>query len=333
MPEHNTTRSVLDRIGGFTVNKRAVTIAALTILFQAGGWATYQWLHGASEGGIHGAGTLTDPRVSTPAQQSTSLVDGVWVIGLVVVESLVIIGAWRLYKRLPDVWKQRVRKAAVTAAILYATSLVYLTVGAVAIVLLAGGFTAHLVLKRRDMDWITFNLAGVVGGCGAIGFISAYAAPGVVMVAMVLALVWDHVAVNLSDLMGDLASFASAASTPSFIIIPAALKVDRSAIGEYIANGGDGETPEGVGGIIGVGDFVFPGVLTVSTAAALGEFGGAALGAATGAIVAVFVLQAALEKAGEALPALPWLNTGAMLGFFVGAAATTPNVVKLLGVV
>lgn len=319
---HSTTADVLSRLRDeVSINRKAAILAVLTVIVQAGAWWTYRLLEQWEFGYV-------------PETQAADPSIGVGAVGIIVAESLLLVGFFRLWKRASD-WVKRFIKAVANVVILgggvaaaYMLGLTWVLVGVGGLVVL------DKILERYDLDWITFNALALLVGIVVVARFGSLVAPAVVIPAMVLAMVWDHLAVNLSDIMGDLVEFSSSIGIPNYIIIPDGWTVDYEGVKEFVGDGlEDDARPDGLDGIIGLGDFVFPATLTVSAGVALGGLHHLAVwGAGVGAVGAAFVLTAAVEKRDGGVPALPWLNTGTILGFALGVVASGMPVLVALGV-
>jgi presenilin-like A22 family membrane protease len=287
---------------------------------------------------IHGGAIYAAPHarrwVNVPVEQTADPSIGVKMIALLVVESLVLIALWRVWSRRSDRFKRLVKNA-----LFFGLIVVYLTVGHIAGQLWS--MTAFLclglavvgldkVLERFDLDWLTFNGFAIAAGIGMTALAGNLIAPIAMIPFLVLAMVWDYVAVILSGLMGHLVDLSASAGIPNFIVIPDGWRVDFEAVTEYVSDLEATEKPDGVAGIIGLGDFALPGILAVSAWVA-----GATIPATAtilGTVVAMVILRNSLQAADGGLPALPWLNTGALVGFLTGIAVTGMPLAEALGV-
>jgi len=269
--------------------------------------------------------------IATPEQSSDFAIGGELVV-LAVIEIAVLLLGYRVYKRLPERWQYRIRKALQGLVLCYFGLLGYLlltTVGlgwlTLPIYLLAFGLVK--LLTRYSLLWIGFNLFGLCLGvfitvAGGMGL-----SPAVIIAIMCAFTIYDHIAVNLTDIMGELIELSGKASIPNVVIIPTTLQFDLGKLKEIVV---DGEKPDSVAFVIGVGDFVFPSLLVVSGYVA-GGLGGPAVGAVGGTTIAAIILRDSLEHADGGLPALPWLNTGAIAGFIAGAVVGNVTLVTALG--
>lgn len=241
-------------------------------------------------------------------------------IAVIVVESLFIIGVWRLWQRLSDVTQKLLKYGIFTALLITTLSLFHIAGTLERTLLLLSAVCVFIgldyLLERFDLDWITFDAFALAFGIGPTSMLSNAVAPIVVIPLLILAIIWDHLAVNLSDIMGELIEFSSSTGLPNYLIIPLRLQVNHDAVRDYVQDTNGNEKPPGVAGIIGVGDFALPGMLAVSAWVA-----GAivpAIAAGVGTIISMIVLRDSMERVEGGLPALPWLNTGALVGFAAG---------------
>lgn len=271
---------------------------------------------------------------SLTVDQSTSPTVGAGVVALLVGESLLLVGLYVAYQRLSERWQQAVQWLIVGSLVavagyaanqngLLAELLAYFAVG----------LPVLYALDRYDMYWLLHNGLAVMLGIVGLSIAGVLVSPAIVLVILAGLLVWDHVAVNLSDIMAKLVEFSGNVNLPNYVVIPTQLRVDIGSVADYFQDPDDTPRPDGVATIIGVGDFVIPGLLPVSAAVALeSPTALPVLGALTGCCLSVFVLRAALSRADRGLPALPWLNSGAIAGFAVGIVVSGVPVLTALGV-
>jgi len=214
---------------------------------------------------------------------------------------------WRGFKRLPERWKARIRRGLKTLfyPILWVASL----------------FGTY--------RWLAFNMFAFGMGVIVTAMLSLQFAPVIILGIMVAFTIYDHLAVNLSNVMGDLVELSSNVRLPNFIVIPRTMDFDLADLREYI-NGERDTKPDSVAFVIGVGDFIFPSLL-VGSAYINNGISVAVAGAVVGTLGAAIVLRDSLERAEEGLPALPWLNTGAIGGFLIGALVSTQTLVGAVG--
>lgn len=303
-----------------------VVLLTMTMAFQVGGIF---------------ASTQLQAIETVELTQSSNASIGPAIVGILVAESLLIVAVWRVYKRLSRRWQLAVKYTLIAifgvtaAAGLYDVLQTYPEAAYVFVPLL-GLAVADNILARYDLDWVTFNVGVAALGIAYLGGAALKVAPVVVLPLLVLSLIWDHYAVNLSDIMGDLIDFSASVNLPSYLLIPSRLRVDYEDVNDYVKAAGDedvdAERPDGLEAIIGLGDFFIPGLLTVSAAVALGVYALPTVGAFLGACLGAVFLRDALSESETALPALLWLNTGTMTGFAVGVLVSGMPVLVALGV-
>lgn len=270
------------------------------------------------------------------SENSNSAAGGGGLAAVVVVESLVLVAAWRGWKRLPERWRSVVRTgvralvwgfAGVAVGALAVVSAYGMLIGVVSVesvlrtwlpwVVLVGAYSYLDV--SNDFAWLFHNAAAFVLCVAVVGLFGLVLGPVAAIAFMVVAAVWDYVAVFKSDLMADLVDFSAAQHAPNYFIVPTTLRVDYEAVRDYLSDDAS-EKPAGVAALIGTGDFVFPSLFVVALALQYGVVSLPPVAAAAGVVVSIGVLQAALEARESALPALPWVNSGAIGGYAVGLA-------------
>ena len=286
-----------------------VALIALTVVFQVGAVSAAQYLE-----------TLTPPDTST--QTADLRISGI-LVALLIVESLLIIGLWRLYKRLGKRWQRLIKWGIVVSLAGVAAPLAYhvyeLYGWPRVLANIAIGVCGYAAIKYdvgSHYRWMAFNLIAVAGGILITGLLGVNLSPIVVIPMLVLMLLWDKLAVDFSDLMGDLVDFSSSVSIPNFVLLPTQIRVDLASVREYIQDT-DRERPRSIALVIGVGDLFFPALLTASAAIAYADVW-PAFGAFIGTLAGTVALKAELDRRDKGVPGLPWLNSGAIGGFVIG---------------
>lgn len=263
---------------------------------------------------------LTTEFAANPPTTVESPVDGLWLVALFVVESLVIVALWRLFGLLPK-WVQTALKLIWKAVKLSMGGIViaimaYLLTTPVwwTVVVACVGMAVVYLSRDTAYRWMFHN--AVAFGLSVVFLTLAARAvgPWVAVPLLIGVLVWDYVAVSLSDLMGDLVDFSMSSGIPNYYVIPSALRVDLDGVKEFVRED-DVDMPNGCAGLIGVGDFLFPSLLVLS---AIDGYTTASVFSALGVLVGVVTLSGAIKQADGGLPALPWVNTGALVGFGFG---------------
>lgn len=309
--------SARNRIENLTVDRLTALLVGLVVFMNAAAIVLIPHLQAA---------------MPTASSQSSSLSIGPSLAGIVIVESLLIVGLFRLWRRVPAWLRWAIRRGVLVLLLATLLGVAYAAGELVQVLLQLSGLGLFIVswklLERLQLEWLLFNAAAVALGVVITASASLAIAPVVVLLVLLLIMAWDHFAVNLSDIMGDLVTWSTGAGIPNYVILPKRLRVDTDALGEFITGERD-EKPDSVAGVIGIGDFVFPALLSVSAWVAGVE--AAALAAILGTTVAIVVLRDSLARADEGLPALPWLNTGAMVGFATGIVMFGVPVTTALG--
>jgi presenilin-like A22 family membrane protease len=267
---------------------------------------------------------------SLPAQTTTPETAGLYV-GIIVAESIVLVVLYRYASLLPAwvwrglkwglfvsvamgaIWLSAIRNGAVETAALVSVATIFYS--------LAVWF---------DMNWLLHNAPAFTAAVLGALLVGVVLSPRVVLVFLTLLTVWDMVAVWKSDWMDGLIGVAASAHLPIYMILPSALQLDMSALREWLVER-DGPKPDGVAGILGVGDLAIPAALSVSVVVALpSAWRVVVAGVVSGGVAGMVALRGSLSSS-ETLPALPWLTTGTMLGFAAGAIAGPVSLLAVLG--
>lgn len=257
---------------------------------------------------------------ATTAPETVSTPQGGGLLGIIIVaNSLALILLWRLWKRLPELF-QRVGRVLFRGVVLampayaIATALRPHTGTAAALAVAAVAVWAGYRLWRSGRpEWAVHNGAAFVLSVAAVAVAGRMLPPLAVVGLLAVVLLWDYMAVSRSGLMLELVELSASARIPNYYIIPAAWTVDYEGLRDRLT--GERETvPDSVAKVIGVGDFVLPSLLVVAAATSAPSV--VALAAGAGTVLSLGVLEAA-HADGETLPALPWVNGGAIAGYGV----------------
>jgi len=261
--------------------------------------------------------------------QATALLSAGEIILLAAVEISLILFLYRGYKKLPERWQYRVRTVIRYSlySVLYVIGFLFAYAYGIEYVYLLGMPIAYVffskvkaLLSSNGLKWIAFNLVAVFIGIITVTIGGLNLSPRLVVVIMVAFLVYDYIAVTLTDIMGDFVQLSSSTRFPNFLIVPTQLRVDLATIHNYI-EGNREDRPEELAVMIGLGDFIFPSVLVVSVfVAAEATLSLPLFTTVVGLCLSVFVLRASLDRADEGLPALPYLCTGSIIGYVTGLA-------------
>lgn len=270
--------------------------------------------------------------VPTP-EQSTDASTGGFMVGAIIAETIGIVVLWKLASLLPA-WARKVLKYSIGVSLLAIAGWVsfqFLGGGAVAAAELLTAFAIGIALVHFDLYWIQHNVLAVMLGIGAAVSIGFNFSPPVVLVLLALITVWDMVAVWGTDWMDNLMGATARTFLPVFVVLPNRLRFEMEPLREWLDDR-DGPKPDGVAGILGVGDLGLPAALTASAVVAFpgGVDHPAVLGCILGVTLAMIVLRGSLDGS-DGLPALPWLTTGAIGGFAIGIGVSGVPLLAVLG--
>lgn len=290
---------------------------------------------------VYGAATVAYPgfRISfgSPEQTANIELSGKF-IGILVVESLAIVAVYKFFNRLNE-WLKKAIKYLLKAflyGIVVALAIVTAAMPYGGWVLAVWGVMYVLVawMSDRKLLWTIHNLIALGFAVVGVVFGGLLLAPAAVIPLLIGLIIWDWLAVDLTDIMDSLIEFSGNLYIPNYVIVPIRSQIDLEAVLDFISDLDGGTKPDGVGFIIGVGDFVFPLMLPLSVVVTMGDvWSPVALASVGGILLSVPVMRKAAERRKEGLPALPWLNTGAMVGLGVGLVFTQTPVMEVLGLV
>lgn len=301
-----------NNLGDILVHPSTFFIAAVMLVFQLGSITIHSIYYSKQ----------VDVEQHTGASGGAATLGLVaWIVGI----SLVIAGLWILYKKFslntPKLLKDILR----SFLLLY---LLYIWFGILGVAV--GLVFISIYRFYSDIYWILHNLLGVSLGILAVLTIASLIGPLPIVLGMFLILVWDFVAVERSNVMSEIFDFSLSGDLPNYLVVPSfkRLEIKFSEIKNSIKQESD-EKPEGVGLYIGVGDFVFPSLLVVSSFIS----GGLSLGVAggiVGSILSIPFLLVLLRYTEGGLPGLPVLNTGCFCGWILGVLVSSISISSLL---
>jgi presenilin-like A22 family membrane protease len=237
-------------------------------------------------------------------------------VALMVAEALLLVAGYRLYQRLGETWQRRVRRTLLVVAWLLVVTVTYAVGGAPGLGSLAAAAALLLVAHRLSVDWLIHNVLAI--GLAFVGAVLVGTIFGPLPLAglLVALVIWDRVAVTDTNIMETIVKFVAASGIPAYIMLARSPRLDTDDVEDFLIN--DGDAPDALVGVIGTGDFVFPSALPVSLAIAGTVWSLPVVGALTGAFGAAWLLWQ--FKSEGAVPALPALNGGALVGGAVGLA-------------
>lgn len=266
------------------------------------------------------------------SQQESDVGFSAYIMGAIVLETVVIVTAWRFSSILPDwVWTG-LKWGALVSAVIVALWISYLIRGptiTAAVVIVACIFGPLAV--RSNTYYLVHNGIAAVGTVFFAFLLGGMLTPRVIIAFLLLMTAWDMVAVWKSDWMRDLISATAGAKLPVYYILPKGLQVDMDRFTSWLSDQ-EGEKPDDVSAVLGVGDIAIPGALVVSCVYALPET--ARLWAVGGIVVGGSISMAALRvslRGSGTLPALPWITTGTLSGFVVAILLSGVSLFSVLG--
>jgi presenilin-like A22 family membrane protease len=237
-------------------------------------------------------------------------------VALMVAEALLLVAGYRLYLRLGETWQRRVRRGLHVGAWLLVGQVAYAVAGALGVAVLVGSAALLWVAYGLMVDWLVHNFVAV--GLAFVGAVLVGTIFGPLPLAglLVALVIWDRVAVTHTNIMETIVRFVAASGVPAYIMLARSWRLDSDAVEDSLVN--DGDAPDALVGVIGTGDFVFPSALAVSLAIAGSVWSLPVVGALVGAVGAAWLLWQ--FKSEGAVPGLPALNGGALVGGAVGVA-------------
>ena len=237
-------------------------------------------------------------------------------VAVMVAEALLLVVGYRLYQRLSETWQRRVRYGLIAFLWLVTGQLAYALYGVRGVGVLVGVAVLLRVARWVNIYWLAHNAVAV--GLAFVGAVLVGTIFGPLPLAgLLLALViWDRVAVVDTSIMETIVKVAASSKLPAYIMLARGPRLNTGEVEDALVNGGD--EPDALVGVVGTGDFVFPSSLAVSLAIAGTVWSLPVVGAAVGAVAAAWLLWQ--RKSEGAVPGLPALNGGALLGAAVGVA-------------
>ncbi len=161
-----------------------------------------------------------------------------------------------------------------------------------------------VALLVKKPSWIVIDASALLLAAGVTGMFGISLEPLPVMVLLVILAIYDALSVYKTEHMIDLAESVIKMGLPMLFIIPS--KRDKPML-------------------LGVGDVVIPNILVVSAqtfvkAPTIGFLKIPALTALIGGTLGMVALITVAERLNRPHAGLPFLNTGAILGFLLGLA-------------
>lgn len=183
-------------------------------------------------------------------------------------------------------------------------------------------------------EWYVLDVVGVLVGAGAVALLGASIGVSAAIGLLVILAVYDLISVYGTKHMLTLAEGAMRGHLPVILVVPLSLPFSMRSSS---ASDDDTLVPEGAL-IIGLGDAVIPGLLAIS-AAVYGPvepsvvagiaISAPVLGVIGGTVVGLLGLFTIPEK-DTAHPGLPFLTSGAIAGYLIGAMIVGINPIEAI---
>ncbi len=160
-----------------------------------------------------------------------------------------------------------------------------------------------IVLLAKKPNWIIIDVSAFLLAAGISAIFGISLKPIPVIILLVMLAIYDAISVYKTGHMIDLAESIESIKAPMLFVIP---KDDGYAY-------------------MGVGDVVMPAILAVSAqyftkGPEVFSIKLPALSTIIGAFIGLIIVLTLVERKGGAHPGLPFINLGAILGYFIGIA-------------
>lgn len=231
-------------------------------------------------------------------------------------------------------WKKQVIQVIILGSISYTSFFVFypllsyavpypisLLLSLAAVVVLVGGLVKY-------PEWYVINLCGIVVGVGAIGIFGISLGVFLVIVMLIGFAIYDVISVYKTKHMIDLADAVMDLKLPVMLVVPKtrtySMLKDTKGLKEKLE---DKEEREAF--FMGLGDIVMPGILVVSSFYNIPDNGLLiALAVMIGTLVGFAVLMSVVVK-GKPQAGLPYLCSGAILGYVISSLLLTGGLTGL----
>ena len=189
-----------------------------------------------------------------------------------------------------------------------------------------------MILLYLHSEWYVVNTVGILVGAGVIVMLGVAFVPGLIMIFMILAAVYDAWAVYRSKHMLELADTMIGLQLPILLVAPQdkgysfkdekTKMVDKTHVpptASPVAEPKVTKKKSKEALFMGLGDIIFPGMLVLSAVQWLDSDNSFAIAMFTlvGSLVGYLALMSYVAR-GKAQAGLPLLNGGAILGYLIG---------------
>ena len=239
-----------------------------------------------------------------------------FVIMLVVTATILLIAKF---------WKKQFIQVIILGSIAYTSFFVFYTLLSLAVpnatssTFLSIAAAAILVVALiKHPEWYIINFCGIIVGVGAIGIFGISLGIFLVIVLLIGLSIYDAISVYKTKHMIDLADAVMDLKLPVMLVVPKTRKYsilkETKGLKEKLE---DKEEREAF--FMGLGDIVMPGILVVSSFYNIADNGLLiALSVMLGTLIGFAVLMSVVIK-GKPQAGLPYLCSGAILGYVVSS--------------
>jgi len=232
-------------------------------------------------------------------------------------------------------WKKEFIQVIILGSIAYTTffvfyTLLYLVVPDPLSLLLSIIAAAILVVALiKYPEWYIINLCGIIVGVGAIGIFGISLGIFLVIVLLIGLSIYDAISVYKTKHMIDLADAVMNLKLPVMMVVPKTRKYsmfkETKGLKEKLE-----ENEEREAFFMGLGDIVMPGILVVASFYNIPDNGLLiALSVMLGTLLGFVVLMSVVIK-GKPQAGLPYLCTGAILGYVISSLLLSGGLAGLI---
>jgi presenilin-like A22 family membrane protease len=232
-------------------------------------------------------------------------------------------------------WKKQFIQIIILGSIAYTSFFVFypLLIFAVpyplSLLLSLAATVALVVALIKFPEWYIINLCGIVVGVGAIGIFGISLSIFLVIVMLIGLAIYDAISVYKTKHMIDLADAVMDLKLPVMMVVPKtrtySILKETKGLKEKLE---DQEEREAF--FMGLGDIVMPGILVVSSYYNIPDNGLLiALSVMIGTLVGFAVLMSVVIK-GKPQAGLPYLCSGAILGYVISSLLLTGGLAGLV---
>jgi presenilin-like A22 family membrane protease len=221
-------------------------------------------------------------------------------------------------------WKKRFIQVIILGSIGYTAffvfyPLLFFVVAETLAIILAMAATAILILALiKYPEWYIIDIAGIIVGVGAIGIFGISLSIFLVIMLLIGLSIYDAISVYKTKHMIDLADAVMDLKLPVMLVIPKtkgySLIKETKGLKTKLE-----EAEEREAFFLGLGDIVMPGILVTSSLYNIANNGiFIALSVMIGTLIGFAVLMSVVIK-GKPQAGLPYLCSGAILGYLISS--------------